>query len=93
MSTQLLLWTLVIVNIPLYIKLNRIFYRDSEEFKQALLFVFRPDIFSLIKGEYWEDVTASMKAGLYFIICVAIVFLEFLVVKGIVEWFGYISVK
>lgn len=58
--------------------LFRFFFEDSEEFWECVRFSFTPDMFSLFKGEYWEDKLKSMKLGVFLAICIgagALVFL------------------
>lgn len=54
---------LLLVNFPLLIKLKQLLYPDPEEFQEAIRFIFTPDFFSLLKGEYMRDRFAEMKFG------------------------------
>jgi hypothetical protein len=61
--------SLAVVNIPVYYLLYRLFYRDFDEFMEAIRFWLKPDLWSWIDGEYWDDVMASMKLGIFFSLC------------------------
>jgi hypothetical protein len=64
-----LVLSLAVVNIPVYYLLYRLFYRDAQEFLDALYFWVKPDLWSWMDGEYWEDVWAEMKLGLFVAVC------------------------
>lgn len=67
--TPVLIATFAVVNIPVYYLLYRLLYRDFDEFMEAIRFWIKPDLWSLIDGEYWDDVLASMKLGIFFALC------------------------
>lgn len=50
--------------------LFRLFFDDSEEFWECVRYSFTPDVFSLFKGEYWEDKFKSLKLGVFLAICI-----------------------
>lgn len=50
--------------------LFRFFFEDSEDFWECVRFSFTPDMFSLFKGEYWDDKLKSMKLGVFLAICI-----------------------
>ncbi len=65
-----------LINIPVYILLFRRFFSDKEEFLESLNFFFRPNILSMFKGEFWEDLRAELKLGGFIAICGAILTVE-----------------
>ncbi len=50
--------------------LFRLFFDDSEEFWECVRYSFTPDVFSLFKGEYWDDKFKSLKLGVFLAICI-----------------------
>ncbi len=64
-----LVLSLAVVNIPAYYLLYRLFYRDAQEFIDAIWFWIKPDFWSLLDGEYWDDFWAEMKLGLFLTAC------------------------
>lgn len=50
--------------------LFRFFFEDSEDFWECVRYSFTPDMFSLFKGEYWQDKLKSMKLGVFLAICI-----------------------
>ena len=64
-----LILSLAVVNIPVYYLLYRLIYRDAQEFLDAIYFWFKPDLWSWMDGEYWEDAWAEMKLGLFLAAC------------------------
>lgn len=71
-----LILSLAVVNIPVYYLLYRQFYQDAQEFIDAIRFWVKPDLWSLLDGEYWDDVWAEMKLGLFFTVCSGTVMAE-----------------
>lgn len=45
--------------------LFRLFFSDADDFWDCVGYSFTPDIFSLFRGEYFEDVAKSFKLGIY----------------------------
>lgn len=64
-----LVLSLGVVNTPLYYLLYRLLYQDAQEFLDALYFWLKPDLWSLLDGEYWADFRAEMKLGLFVAVC------------------------
>ena len=48
------------------------FFRDADDFRESLRFVFTPDLFSLFRGEYWEDVWGTLKFDVWFALGIAV---------------------
>ena len=69
---------LAVVNIPIHIFLAKLMFGGWEGFKEAICFLFTPDIFSIFSGEYIGDRWAEAKLGLFFVLCV-------------LQWFGGLS--
>lgn len=46
----------------------RLFFDDSSDFWNCVRFSFTPDLFSLFRGEYFEDIAKSFKLSLYLIV-------------------------
>ena len=67
---------LAIINIPIYIIVGKLILGDFNEFLDAIGFWLQPDIISRFRDEYWEDVWAEMKLGLFIIVCVGLVIFE-----------------
>lgn len=44
----------------------RLFFSDRDEFVEAIRFWLTPDWYSLWHGEYWADMWAEFKLGLWF---------------------------
>ena len=72
---------LVLVNIPLYLLIGKVFFGGWEDFWDAVKFWLTPDLFSLFKGEYWEDCWAEMKLGFFIIACGGCVFGEYMLIQ------------
>jgi hypothetical protein len=52
--------------------LARLLFTDWEGFKEAIVYLFTPDFWSLIWGEYLDDRWAECKLGLFFFLCAAL---------------------
>jgi hypothetical protein len=57
----------------------RLMFEDSEDFWDCVRFSFTPDIFSLFRGEYFEDLTKSFKFSLFLLVTFG---------AGGLTWFG-----
>lgn len=64
---------LIIVNIPVYFVLGKLFFPTWEDFKEAVLFWITPDIISAFRGEFWEDWWAELKLGWWLLSCILFV--------------------
>ena len=62
---------LAAVNIPTHILLARWMFDGWEGFKEAICFLFTPDIFSILTDEFIDDLWAEAKLGLFFFLCIA----------------------
>ena len=47
--------------------LFRLFFSDNDDFWECVRFTFTPDIISLFRGEYFQDVTKSFKLSAWII--------------------------
>lgn len=75
----------MILNSPIYWWLFRRFFKTKDEFKESLYYLFRWDMISLFKGEYWEDFQEEMKIKLFLALCFLIVVIELLVFKDFIK--------
>ena len=75
-----------VINIPLYLSLFRKVFTEKEEFKEAILFYLKPDLFSLFKGKLLEDLRAELKLGLFFSICILILTGEILLMQKVLTF-------
>jgi hypothetical protein len=76
-----------LINIPLYVFLFKKFFADWEEFKEALLFYIKPDLFSLIRGQFVQDIQAELKLVLFFVVCATVLVGEMLLMEKILSFF------
>ena len=67
---------LAIANIPVYWVLGWVWFKDWDEFREAIGFWLTPDILSAFQGEYMADWWAELKLGLWFASCAGSVFAE-----------------
>lgn len=65
-----------LANIPLYLLVGRLFFKDFEDFGGAIGFLLTPDIFSAFSGEFWEDWWAELKLFLFAAVCGLLVWVE-----------------
>lgn len=76
---------LLFVNIPVYKFYFSKIFRDSDDFNESIKYSFRPDLFSLFKGEYFKDQIGEFKLGIFIFACIFTVVIEFLAIKTIAE--------
>ncbi|MEO3944970.1 hypothetical protein [Gorillibacterium sp. CAU 1737] len=68
---------LLVVNIPVYKYLFRVFFSSREDFKEAVKFSFTPDLLSLFRGRYWKDQFGEAKLSFFLFCCFLVVACEF----------------
>ena len=61
----------------------RFFFDDSDEFWDCVRYSFTPDIFSMFRGEYFEDLAKSFKLSIYLILMGGAGFLTYLGITGL----------
>ena len=68
---------LIVANLPIYFMFGKLFFKDADEFGEAIYFWLKPDILSAFQGEFWEDMAAEFKLGLWVACCVGATCLEY----------------
>ena len=68
---------LLIFNIPLYYAVGKLLFEDWESFFEAIGYWIRPDFFSALAGEFWDDWWAELKLLAFLAICGFVVYLEY----------------
>ena len=64
---------LTLLNVPLYLWLGRAFFGGWQGFFECIVFWFKPNLWSWVQGELWDDTIAELKLGAYFALCALIV--------------------
>jgi hypothetical protein len=72
-----LLVILIVINTPIYILLGRVFFGNWGDFWECVRFWFTPDVFSMFNGEYGADLGATLKLGIFLLLCGGAVFAEY----------------
>ena len=67
---------LVAANIPAYLFLGWIFFKDWDDFGECIRYSLTPDIVSLFRGEYWDDERATFKLWFWLLACAGCVLAE-----------------
>ncbi|KGX87662.1 hypothetical protein [Pontibacillus marinus] len=73
----------VVADYYIFRSVFRMFFEDMDDFFECVRFDFQPDLFSFFKGELKRDWEAEFRLGTFFFLCGAVVFIEFLILKGI----------
>lgn len=66
-----------LMNIPVYLYLGKWLFTDWHGFGEAVMYWFKPDMWSWISGDGWEDMVAELKLGIFFAACALLVYGEF----------------
>jgi len=65
-----MIWVgLVVVNSPIIFMLGRVIFGDAQGFIDALVFWIKPDLWSWVEGELFEDWWQSFKLWVFVAIC------------------------
>lgn len=80
----IIILVLLIINIPVYKCISKLFFEDYDDFLQSIRYSFTPDLFSLFKGEYWKDRVSEMKLGFFIFSCAIVVIFEYLIITSII---------
>lgn len=74
-----MLWLLLIVfNFPIYhILVRYVFWDDWGGFWKALKFFFTPELFSALRGEFYEDLWEELKLTLFLGACAGLILAEY----------------
>ena len=78
---------LLIANIPVYKRIFKLIFKDSNDFNDSIRYSFTPDLFSLFKGNYWKDRAGEAKLSFLIFCCVIIVVVEFFIINSIIGLF------
>ena len=68
---------LIVVNAPIFFLLGKMFFKDWGDFGEAIVFWLKPDLWSALEGQFWEDWWAEIKLGLFVLICGLVIFAEY----------------
>lgn len=69
-----------VIDIPLFILIGKIFFGCWSDFWDAIVFWITPDMLSMLTGEYWDDLWAELKLGLFVVTCGACLWGELLLI-------------
>jgi hypothetical protein len=71
------LWLVMLVlHVPLYFAWGWVLFRNWESFWEAFVFWIKPDFWSWLDDEYWDDVWAEAKLALWFFAPIGLIGLE-----------------
>lgn len=74
---------IIVANLPLYVLWGWVLFRSWENFWDAVRFLFKPELWSLIDGEYWDDIIAEAKLALWFVVPLLLTRLELWLFLGL----------
>ena len=55
-------------NLPVYVLWGWVLFRSWEAFWDAVRFLFKPELWSFIDGEFWDDLIAESKLAIWFVV-------------------------
>jgi hypothetical protein len=77
MSNSIRLWLVMFaVNVPVYFLWGWVLFRTWADFWEAIVFWLKPDSWSWLDGEYWDDVYAEAKLALWFLLPIGLIRFE-----------------
>lgn len=60
---------LILLNVPLYLGLGWLIFREWSEFWTCVRYYFTPDFYSMWKGELLQDWWGTLKLGVFMMLC------------------------
>ena len=70
-------WSLMFVlHIPVYFLWGWVLFRSWANFWEAIVFWVKPDLWSWVDDEYWDDVYAEAKLALWFLLPLGLIQFE-----------------
>jgi hypothetical protein len=77
MAETVQLWLfLFLVNSPVYVMFGWFLFRSWENFWEAIVFLIKPDSWSFLDGEGWDDWYAEAKLAIWFFAPIGLMRLE-----------------
>jgi len=71
------LWlVMVALHVPVYFAWGLVLFRSWESFREAVVFWIKPDFWSWLDDEYWDDVWAKAKLALWSFAPIGLIALE-----------------
>jgi len=77
MPDLLQIWLLMfLINSPVYFVWAWILFGGWEGFREAIVFWIKPELWSLLDREYWDDIYAESKLAIWFLLPIGLIRLE-----------------
>jgi len=71
------LWLIMLgLHVPVYLFWGWVLFRSWAGFREAIVFWIKPDFWSWLDDEYWDDVWAEAKLALWFFAPIGLIGLE-----------------
>lgn len=83
-----LILVLLLVNIPIYKVIGKLIFKDEKDFWESIKYNFMPDLISLFRGRFVKDFFGELKLSFFLLCCGAVIFLEYVLIKGIFNIFA-----
>lgn len=84
-AEQIGFWVVAgLLDIPVFLFVGKLFFKDMDGFIEAVVFLFTPDILSAAGGDFWNDRFASLMLVIFLLICGGIGYWEYTL---FVKWF------
>ena len=74
---------IVVLNAPVFVLWGWVLFRTWGDFRDAIYFLFKPELWSFIDGEYWADIIAEGKLAIWIIVPILLIRLELWLFLGI----------
>ena len=68
---------LAVLNVPLFLLYGRLMFGGLQGFIDAVVFWFKPDLWSWFDDEYLEDLWAEIRLTVFFATCGGLLFAEY----------------
>lgn len=75
----------LVISIPLCFLVAKVFFDNWDGFWDSLRLVIQPDLISLFRGEWNEDLWESFKFWMFLLVCAGVIFGTY---EAALAWFG-----
>jgi hypothetical protein len=67
----------------LFTLIFRLFFKEKGSFKESLWYLIKPELFSIIDGDFWDDIASETRFKFFIGVCLIIIIGELYILRQI----------